>query len=59
MLEQAGEEDGAHVPLKLGRLAQQQHVLVVDQVKLAARLNIDCNGPSRDPSLFSRYLQMK
>ena len=38
VLEEAGEQDGAHVTLELGSLAQQQNVVVVHQVKLTASL---------------------
>lgn len=38
MLEQARHQDRPDVLLDFGRLAQQQHVLVVRQVQLPARL---------------------
>ena len=37
-LQQPGQQHGAEVPLELAGLAEQQHVLIVGEVQLAARV---------------------
>ena len=40
MLQQSGQQDCPHVPLKFGRLAEKENVLVVGQVEFAGGLHV-------------------